>query len=334
MSTYGDIRTRFQIAMDRDNVQLNESIERNLLSIANSPDNNEREKLYNIINENYFDGKAPFERINLNSFSSSNMTKVDKILSKNKSAANILVNIGAEITGVGRGEIMFAYIIENCSVGGGSADIDLSLHDNKNRIIDQVECKEVNKTTDNYLNDWRTAARHRPIIKQAILDLKNLYNNLKDVLPELSTETVEGRDIQSKVARDEGSKFINIVKNIDPVIVTNPLAFSIKLSPEDELLIQHQSGENIGNITDTKTIDKLKSLLSKENKVQLKSYKQIEKELVEGFGKIDEKFVFVRTIGNTKKYGAIYFKNNISGKVGETLIDRWTGGTIKVKVKI
>ena len=66
---------------------------------------------------------------------------------------------------------------------------------------------------------------------------------LKDVLPELSTNTPEGKDIQNKVARDEGAKFINIVKDLDPVVVTTPLTFSISMSPEGDLVVSKTGGK-------------------------------------------------------------------------------------------
>ena len=155
---------------------------------------------------------------------------------------------------------------------------------------------------------------------------------LKDVLPELSTNTPEGKDIQNKVARDEGAKFINIVKDLDPVVVTTPLTFSISMSPEGDLVVSKTGGKLIGNISDAKTLSTIKSILSEQNQTQLKSYTQIEQELVAGFGAIKEKFVFVQT-NSSKKYGGISFKDNISGNVGETLLYAWTGGSIQVKVK-
>jgi hypothetical protein len=326
MSTFQDIRVRFEMA-------LNEASESDYLSIAQSSSNEDRKRLYDLINQDYFGGKEPFERIKLDSFSSSNMAKVDKILSRNAGAATTLANIGGNVTGIGRGEIMFAYIIENCGVGGGAVDIDLSLYNDKGGIMDQAECKEVSMSKDGYLYGWRTGAKHRSVIEQAKADLKALYMGLKDVIPELNTNTAEGKDIQNKVARDEGAKFINIVKDLDPVIVTTPLTFSMSVSPEGQVVVSKTGGEPIGNISDKKTIDSIKSLLSGQNQTSLKSYKQIEEELVAGFGAIKEKFVFLHTIGTKKKYGGIYFKDNISGTVGDTVLSAWTGGSIQVRVK-
>ena len=93
-----------------------------------------------------------------------------------------------------------------------------------------------------------------------------------------------------------------------------------------------QAEKPIGNISDAKTLSTIKSILSEQNQTQLKSYTQIEQELVAGFGAIKEKFVFVQT-NSSKKYGGITFKDNISGNVGETLLYAWTGGSIQVKVK-
>ena len=89
---------------------------------------------------------------------------------------------------------------------------------------------------------------------------------------ELSTNTPEGKDIQNKVARDEGAKFINIVKDLDPVVVTTPLTFSISMSPEGDLVVSKTGGKPIGNISDAKTLSTIKSILSEQNQTQLKSY--------------------------------------------------------------
>jgi hypothetical protein len=329
MADFNDIRTRFEGAL---NNQINESSQRNYMALAQSSNKNDKEMLYNLINTNEFKGKAPFQRIKLDSFSSANMAKVNKILSSNKGAATTLVNLGADVVGIGRGEIMMAYIIENCGIGGGSVDIDLTLYNDNGGILDQAECKEVKTSKDGYLYGWRTGAKHRSIIETAKQELKNLYMGLKDILPELNPNTAEGKDIQNKVARDEGAKFLNIVKDLDPVIVTSPLTFSMSLSPEGELIVSKTGGEQIGSISNNKTIQAIKNMISGQNQIQLKSYSEIERDLVAGFGSIKEKFVFVQT-NSSKKFGGVLFKDNISSNVGETLISSWTGGSIQVKVK-
>lgn len=329
MADYNDIRVKFEGAL---NNKLYEGAERGYMSLAQSSRKEDKDALYELINTNLFKGKAPFERIRIDSFTAANMAKVDKILSKDKNAATALVNLGADVVGIGRGEIMFAYIIENCGIGGGSVDIDLTLYNQSGGILDQAECKEVKMSKDGYLYGWRTGAKHRSAIETAKADLKNLYMGLKDILPELSTNTPAGKDIQNKVARDEGALFLNIVRDLDPVIVTTPLTFSMSISPEGQLIVSKTGGETIGNIADSKTVNAIKSMLSSQNQTQLKSYAQIEQELVAAFGAIKEKFVFVQT-NSSKKYGGIYFKDNISGKVGDTNISSWTGGSIQVKVK-
>lgn len=326
-----NLRVDFERAMQKYS-QVNEGNQREYMGLAQSSRKEDKDTLYNMINADLFKNKAPFERIKLDSFSAANMAKVDSILSKDKTAATLLTNLGADVTGIGRGEILMAYVIENCGIGGGSQDIDLTLYNDKGGILDQAECKEVKISKDGYLYGWRTGAKHRSVIELAKADLKNLYMGLKDVLPELSTNTPEGKDIQNKVARDEGAKFINIVKDLDPVVVTTPLTFSISMSPEGDLVVSKTGGKPIGNISDAKTLSTIKSILSEQNQTQLKSYTQIEQELVAGFGAIKEKFVFVQT-NSSKKYGGISFKDNISGNVGETLLYAWTGGSIQVKVK-
>lgn len=327
------IRHNFERAMNNHSSKLNEASERDYMVLAQSNKKEEKDQLFNLINQDLFGGQAPFERITLKDFNLGSMAKVEKILKKNPKAATVLTNLGGDVTGIGRGEIMLAYIVENLGIGGGAIDIDLTLYNDKGGILDQAELKEVKMSRDGFLYGWRTGARHRSIIDTAKNDLEALYQGLKDVLPELDVKTKGGAQIQSLVARGEGAAFIKLVKDMDPVVVQAPLSFEIAESPSGELVISKNGGDTIGDLKDAKTLDLIKGILAGQNVQTLKSYKNIEAELVAGFGNIKEKFVFVHTIGNNKKFGGIYYKDQISGKTADTKLDAWSGGTIKVRVK-
>ena len=327
------LRLDFERAMQKYS-QVNEGSQREYMGLAQSSKKEDKDKLYNMINIDFFDGEAPYkERLNIKSFNDSDLASVEKLLKTNSKAANILVDLGGDVTGIGRGEIMMAYIVENCGIGGGSQDIDLTLYNDKGGVLDQAELKEVKLSKDGFLYGWRTGAKHRGVITNTITDLKNLYLGLKDVLPELNTKTSQGSLIQNNVAKGEGAKFINLIKDLDPVIVKSPLTFDVQESPEGNLIISKVGGDAIGDLNSKSTLDSLKTMLSSQNKIELKSFSTIESELAAGFGSVKEKFVFIHTIGNKKKFGWIYYKSNISSSVKDTKFDAWSGGTVKVRVK-
>ena len=223
------IRHDFERAMMNHTERLNEASDREYMILAQSTQKADKDKLYDLINQDLFGGKAPFKRMTLKKFNMGSMAKVEKELKNNAGAATALAQLGGDTTGIGRGEIMLAYIVENLCIGGGSEDIDLSLFNQTGKVMDQAELKECSKTNDGFLKGWRTGAKHRPYVEQAKSDLKTLYDGLKDVIPELNINTASGKEIASKVARDEGALFLNFVRDIDPVEVMTPLKFQHQL---------------------------------------------------------------------------------------------------------
>ena len=315
-------------------ISIKEGSERDYMYLAQSNKKVDKDTLYDVINDDLFNGKPPYKnRLKFKKFSKGDMNKVMKHLKSNQSAANTLASLGADVTGIGRGEIMLAYIIENCGIGGGSQDIDLTLYNDKGGVLDQAELKEVQMSKDGWLYGWRTGAKHRPIIQQTLADLKSLYLGLKDVIPELDVSTKQGSEIAALVGRQEYAKFVKLVRDIDPVKVQTPLTFEIEEAPTSELVISKIGGETLGDLTDTKTLNKIKNLLSAQNTQELKSFEQIEIELAAGFGKVNEKFVFVIT-NSKKQFIGINYKDTLSGNTSQTQFSAASGGTVKVKVKV
>lgn len=327
----GNIRIAFETAMKGIILEGNEST---YLNLAQSTVPEDKDELFNTINNDLFKGKAPFgDMLEMKSFSQGGLDKVLKYLLKDKKSAEILFNMNP--TGVGRGELMLAYIVKNMRIGGGSEDIDLTLFGKNGGTLDQAELKEAEyRTSDGFLSGWRTGAKHRPFVNQALADLKNLYNGLQSEMIELDPNTKEGANIKSKVDRGEYSGFVKVVRDIDPANIVAPLAFDIQISPTDELHITTTTGKIIGDLSKKQTLNKIRTLLSEQNVVALKSFKTIEEELVAGFGSVSEKFVFISSKGSgTKKIGKIFFKDNISGDTSETKFNSATSGTVKVMVK-
>lgn len=334
-----DIRTDFKIAMNA--AAINEAVAvAKLEALAQSPNLEAKRELFDTINNTYFGGSAPFgDRIVLNRLDASGMQQVYNALNKNMKAANLLFEV--KKTGIGGGEIMMAYLVENLIIGGGSADIDLNLFDmasaEKGRVnlIDSAELKEASMTKDGFLKDWRTGAKHRNVINVALEQLKRLYNSLISVVPELNPNTPYGKDAERKARMGEWTQVVNVIKDIDPVELSNVrIDVSLQKSADGKIVVS-KSGQVIGNIDDSKTIKALDAMLQDSSNMTLMSYNDIEAQLAVGFGGISEKFVFIVTRGATgkKSIQSIHYKDNLPGNSDDLKIYHITQNTIKVKVR-
>lgn len=335
------IKTQFEVELNRlrdaygDEIVNEAASDKGLMALAQSSNPEKKRKLFDQINKRFFKGEAPFgEPQFASAFTEKLINELADKLSQNQAAATKIHNLGGNITGIGRGEILMAYMISNCTIGGGSQNIDLTLFDEKgSSILDKAECKEAKKSNDGYLYGWRTAANHREYIDIARRDLNALYNALKDVHPSFSIQTPEGADIESKMSRGEGSGFIKVVKDIDPVIIQTPLTFDIK-ELDGDLIISKVGGQPIGSLSDKGIMRDIKVLLSSQNTTTIKSYRTIENELIQGMGSVKEKFIFVQSIGTNHKFGDMYYFRNLPGRVGSMKLDAFTGGTVKVRIKV
>jgi len=334
-----DIRADFVIAMEK--AAINEAVAvAKLEMLAQSPSLDSKKELFDTINNTYFGGKSPFgDRVVLSRIDDAGMQQVYKALSKDIKAANLLFEI--KKTGIGGGEILMAYIVENMIIGGGSADIDLNLFDmasaqkGKFSLIDSAELKEASMTKDGFLKDWRTGAKHRNVINRALEELKRLYSALVHVVPELDPSTQYGKDAERKARMGEWTQVVNMIKDIDPIEINNvKLEVTLQKSADGNIVVSRM-GQVIGNINDSKTIKTLDSLLQDSSNMKLKSYNEIERELAAGFGSISEKFVFFVTRGATGKKAiqSVHYKANLPNNSDELKIYHITQNTIKVKVK-
>lgn len=334
------IRTQFESELNRLRDSYGEEMiyeaasDSRLLALAQSSNPKDKRKLFEQCNNRFFGGEAPFgEPIFAEKFSQQLFNELnDKLTTSNNAAkATKLFNVGGDTTAIGRGEVLLAYLIENCTIGGGSQNIDLSLTDkNGNELGEKCECKEAKKSKEGWLYGWKTAANHRGIIDSAKRDLRALWNALKDIQPEFTGD--KSAEISDKMERGEGTQFIKVVKDLHPVEIQVPLTFDIK-ELHGDLVISKVGGQVIGSLSDKKILSELKILLKHQTRTRIKSYKTIEKELAEAFGNIKEKFVLCHSIGNKHKFGKFYFYDSLPGRVGSMRIAQMTAGTIKVEVK-
>ncbi len=339
------IRTNFKIALDKYNDFINEDAinEGNIgyyQTMGQSSKIEDKQKMFDAINKDYFKGKSPFsKRLILTEITDKTMQQVYTVLNENMPKANILFNL--KRTGIGSGEIMMAYIVENLTIGGGSADVDLNLFDSKTgKLISEdkggvAELKEVTLTTDGFLTDWRTGAKHAAIRAQAIADVRALYLEVRDKIPELDPTTTSGKLAEKSAAKGEFSAMQKYFKDI--LEIPGNVDKDFKLSPglDNEIIIKYQ-GTTIGNIQDKKTIDSITNILSQGGDSTVKTWNQIEEEVATGFAAIKESFVFIRTTGKSgaKKIQTFYYKENLPGTTDKLKIAQVTQNTKKVKVTV
>ena len=117
----------------------------NWLTLAQQTNAQHKQILYDRINKELFGGKEPWPgRLKLTKFDDSSFKKVFQYLNKKSKFMNLLFK--QKIQGIGAGEIMLAYIVENLTVGGGSATVDLNLFDDNGSVFDECELKEAKLT--------------------------------------------------------------------------------------------------------------------------------------------------------------------------------------------
>lgn len=334
------IRTDFQILLNKAFTEkesfINESIGK-YQSLGSVNNLKVKQEMFDLINKSEFGGNSPFsKRLTLTKIDDSTMQEVFQLMSEDIDAANKLFNL--KRTGIGSGEILMAYLVENLTIGGGSADVDLNLFDSKTgKFLSAgvAELKEVTRTNDGFLTGWRTGARHAAIRAKAITDVRNLYLAVRDAITELDPTTKAGQVAEKSAAKGEYTKLLKYFKDIDVIPAATDRDFKLRQGANGEIIIKFQ-GNVIGNIADAKTISEINKILSQDVNTNVKTFKQIEEEVAKGFGDIDEKFVFIRTTGTSgkKKIQGIYYKEKLPGNTKELKIAQVTQNTIKVKVKI
>lgn len=334
------IRTDFQILLNKVAKREDLLLEANIgkyQSLGQLNNLKAKQQMFDLINKDYFGGESPFsKRLTLTKIDDSTMQEVFQLMSEDIDAANKLFNL--KRTGIGSGEILMAYLVENLTIGGGSADVDLNLFDpDSGKFLSAgiAELKEVTRTNDGFLTGWRTGARHAAIRAQAITDIRNLYLAVRDAITELDPTTKAGQVAEKSAAKGEYTTLLKYFKDLDAIPAAADRDFKLRQGGKGEIIVKFQ-GNVIGNIGDAKTISEINKILSQDVNTNVKTFKKIEEEIAKGYGDIDEKFVFIRTTGTSgkKKMKGIYYKEKLPGNTKELKIAQVTQNTIKVKVKI
>ena len=333
------IRTQFESELNKvDHLfekRVSNITDREALALAQSKLPQEKQELFDRINATYFKGKAPFGmRLKLSNLSSNSIKDIKKYLSKDIASANLLFRLKAD--GIGKGEIMMAYAVENLAIGGGSSDVDLNLFNESGKIIDTAELKEVTRQKNGRLIGWRTGKKWNDAKSKVWDELRKLYNLLKNSHKDLKLGTPIGNKIGSKMLDGEGSKFVAVAKDITELPPQFKKDFKVELGAEGELNIYTTSDELVGDINTDKGRQKLvREFKQSINNNKVMTYSEIESMAIKDWASKKEQFVFLVKDGSDGFNDIVYLKNlkNNSKNMGLSSITQAPNG-IKVWVQI
>ena len=310
------------------------------LSLAQQTNPQHKQMLYDSINKELFKGKAPWPgRLKLDKFDDSSFKKVFNYLKSKGNAKNMNLLFKQKIQGIGAGEIMLAYIVENLTVGGGSAPVDLNLFDDSGNVFDECELKEAKLTGAGFLEGWQLGANHAKLSIKTIDDFKALYNEVKFQVPALDPNTDSGKKLADGFTSGEwgtapdGKRFrhLSVIKEIP---IGQDREFKLGPGPNGEITVKYND-VLLGNLSDSKTVDKIKAALSAKAKARVKTFDQIHTELIKSMGAIKEKFLFISTTGKSgnKSIQNFYFKKNLPGTTDKLQLHSITLNKCKFRVK-
>lgn len=332
------IRTQFESELNK----VNQIFERkgnistkDALSLAQSTILKEKQELFDRLNNTYFGGKAPFGmRLKLDDLGPNSINKIKKYLSADQASANVLFNL--KVDGIGKGEIMMGYAVENLAIGGGSSDVDLNLFNESGKIIDTAELKEVTRQTSGKLVGWRTGKKWNGAKSRVWDELRKLYNLLKYSHKDLKAGTTSGDLIASKMLDGEASKFVAVAKDITELPPQFKKDFKVELGAEGELNVYTPSEELIGDINTEKGRKSLeKQFRQSINSNKIMTFSEIEAMAIKDWSSKKEQFVFLVKDKNDGFNDVVYLKNlkNNPKNMGLSSITQAPNG-IKVWVKI
>lgn len=310
----------------------------NWLTLAQQTNAQHKKILYDRINKELFGGKEPWPgRLKLTKFDDSSFKKVFQYLNKKSKFMNLLFK--QKIQGIGAGEIMLAYIVENLTVGGGSATVDLNLFDDNGSVFDECELKEAKLTGAGFLEGWQLGANHAKLSIKTIDDFKALYNEVKFSIPELDPKTDSGKELEDGFTSGEwgtapnGKRFKHL-SAIKEIPVGQDREFKLGPGPNGEITVKYNE-VLLGNLSDSKTVDKIKSALNAKAKAKVKTFDQIHTELIKSMGGIKEKFLFISTKGPSggKTIQKFHFKKNLPGTTDKLQLHSITLNKCKFRVK-
>lgn len=343
-----------------------ESILESYTGIATSPSEAAQKSLFDYINRDKFRGVCPWKsvkfkakagvrqqpdgRLWVSSLDKNSFKVIYDYLMKNSPQANVLLNIGREDNAIGAGEIMMAYIVENMTIGGGSADTDLAIFDEKWEPIKGssgvCELKE-SQMNKGMLANWRTGAKHQGINSSHVPELTRLYDAVKSSIPEIDPNTDEGKKLTEKggwinewgtVGGKRFKHIENLTREEINLLSSSDREFKIGPGKDGSVVVKYQEAV-LGDINDPKTIDKIKLTLSSKSSV--KTFSETQTEVIKKVGAIPTPFLFIESKGSkdldeetaTRKIINFHYYKRLPGNVDDIKIHSITQGKFKYKIK-
>lgn len=316
-----------------------------------------QQNLFNAVNKTFKKNKCPWQgvkftstpdvkqqpdgRLWISKMDADTFRAVFNYLMLNKNEADSLLNIGRGDNGIGAGEIMLAYIVENIKIGGGAADTDLELFDEKWSAIKppngKCELKEA-KIEKGMLTNWRTGAKHQGINSTYVKELTALYNAVKYNIKEINPDG-DGKDLAAAggwinewgtVGGKRFKHIQNLTKEDIKALSSSERDFKIGPGKEDNgALVIKYNGVELGKLSDPKIAEKIKSIL--ETEVSVKTFNEIQEDVISAVGDISTPFLFIES--NKKKIVAFHYYKRLPGKTSDISIHQVTQGKFKYKIK-
>lgn len=317
-----------------------------------------QQNLFNSVNRTFKKNKCPWQGVKFTSTSDVKqqpdgrlwISKMDantfrtvfNYLMLNKNEADSLLNIGRDDNGIGAGEIMLAYIVENIKIGGGSADTDLELFDEKWSAIKppngKCELKEA-QLSKGMLANWRTGAKHQGINSTYVPQLTALYDAVKYNIKEINPDG-DGKDLAAAggwinewgtVGGKRFKHIQNLSKEDIKALSSSERDFKIGPGKEDNGALVIKSGDvELGKLSDPKTAEKIKSII--ETEVSVKTFNEIQEDVISEVGAISTPFLFIES-NRAKKIVAFHYYKTLPGKTSDISIHSITQGKFKYKIK-
>jgi|TARA_B100000768_G_scaffold175974_1_gene188089 hypothetical protein len=316
-----------------------------------------QQNLFNSVNKTFKKNKCPWQGVEFTSTSdvkqqpdgrlwiskmdADTFREVFKYLMLNKNEANSLLNIGRDDNGIGAGEIMLAYIVENIKIGGGSADTDLELFDEKWSAIKppngKCELKEA-QLSKGMLANWRTGAKHQGINSTYVPQLTAIYDAVKHNIEEIKPDG-DGKDLAAAggwinewgtVGGKRFKHIQNLTKKDIQTLSSSERDFKIGPGAKDNgALVIKSNGVELGKLSDPKTAEKIKSIIKTEASVR--TFTEIQDDVISAVGDIPTPFLFIES--KNKSIVAFHYYEKLPGKTSNISIHSITQGKFKYKIK-
>ena len=197
------------------------------------------------------------------------------------------------------------------------------------------------------LANWRTGAKHQGINSSHVPELTKLYDAVKSSIPEIDPNTDDGKKLTEKggwinewgtVGGKRFKHIENLTREEINLLSSNDREFKIGPGKNGSVVVKYQEAV-LGDISDSKTIDKIKLTLLSKNSV--KTFTETQEEVIKKVGAIPTPFLFIESKGSkdddeetaTRKIINFHYYKRLPGNTNDIKIHSITQGKFKYKIK-